>query len=84
MKYIPWTEQEINNYNRNYKREKLGAFYLGAGISVNEPHRRLKCLVEKLNISVLEEKEIFKKIKENEDKGFILAKLEERAILHFF
>ena len=84
MKYSNWTIEEIGNYNRNYKRKNLGQMYLAAGISNNEPHRRLEYLVEKLKISVLEKKEISKILKEEEYKPFILAKLEDRAIMNFF
>ncbi|HLD38043.1 MAG TPA: hypothetical protein VJA20_01230 [Candidatus Nanoarchaeia archaeon] len=84
MKYLPWTEEEIANYNRNYKREKLGAFYIVAGISNNKPHERFAYLVKKLNITELELKEISKEMKEGEDKGYHLGKLEDRAIMNFF
>ncbi len=84
MEFPRWTHEETDNYNRNYKREKLGPFYLTSGISTNNPHKRLEYLIEKLNVSELEQKEIFKKMEEREDKGYLLAKLEDRAIMNFF
>ena len=84
MEYSPWTKNEIDGYNRNYKRKDSGQAYLAAGILNDEPHKRLEYLIKKLNVSELEQNEISKGMKEGEDKGYFLGKLEDKAMVEFF
>lgn len=86
-KYFSWTESEISSYLCNFVKPELGPAYLSAGISANQPHKRVEYLVKKLNLSEAERKEIAKKLKEQDEssleKPSILSSLEERAMRKF-
>ncbi|MEK6824012.1 MAG: hypothetical protein AABY06_03160 [Nanoarchaeota archaeon] len=75
-----WTADEITNYQKNYKKEKLGPVYVSAKIPKNDPSKRVEFLLERLNIF----KDVYIKIAENNGKPYALARLENIAITNFF
>lgn len=77
-----WSESEKIKY-QNIKQKKLGPFYLQAGISPDKPFERQKYLIEKLNLSINDYRELVKTAKEK-GKHIALGNLEERAIKIFF
>lgn len=76
-----WAKEEVDDYIRNYKQDRLGPAYLNAGLSSNEPHKRAKYLIKKLGS--LGKETFFRRIDEYE-KPLTLKTLEELIIRKFF
>ena len=84
--YEEWPEEEVDNYNRNYKHLRIvqmGPIYFMTNLKPDAPHKRAKFLAEKLNFSEKDIKGI-DEVMERYGKAHALGCLEERIIKNFF
>ena len=43
-----WTADEITNYQKNYKKEKLGPVYVSAKIPKNDPSKKGRIFIREI------------------------------------